>query len=697
VALTFFEPEQLRMNRNRFFLLFSAAVTFGVFYYLFQFISLRDVIDLIRGIDRTALVMFFILSLSMSFFRCWRYTILLRVSGYRPNSVILFLIVIVRNFFSDIVPARIGTAIYIYLVNSRLKVPLPVATSSFALAFLFDMIALAPLVIFAVFSFGVPETIPVWPLAIASIVFLIICLGILRFLPFFCDLGSFVFESLGFLKDSTRQTLSGLCNSVRAEVVRTKEAGVYGQVLLLSFMVRLGKYAALYVLLFALLGPLGFTWSDLPIGPIFLGICAAEFSASLPISGIAGFGLYEGTWHLVFVLIGFSQELASMTAISHHLFQQVYGYTFGVICLIIITLPIWKMYSVKHSEVEDSPAVFGGKFLFANVGVGLTLFMTSLFSPWQQTGKQAEGKSFSLPALEKLESLATLSETLPGEIVFDSNREGSFGIYALTTDGTRLRTIYQSEREDMYPDVSPDGEWIVFSSARSTARVAPSEVWLVNRSGEEARKIADDGVFPTFSSDGSTVYFEQQRRRVIALDLKTGEEKEIFPLANERFAGREVVKPRVSADGKFVAFTSDRPSRWHAWYADLESGEANQIAHGCEPAWSTVDSDKLVFIRTEDVLAGSGIYSYQRGGDGFQEFYDADDPFGHEYFPTLIEEDRFSLFSACPGDQHSHIEDNYQLFVRDNAADEVYRLNHDSFTNRWPKYLPAEGEAVQSE
>jgi uncharacterized membrane protein YbhN (UPF0104 family) len=128
---------------------FSLIVTIGVFSFLFSQFSLREVMDLVLNCDRRAFALFVLLSLLMSLFRLWRYQLVLHVSGYRPSSVALYCVVLVRNFFSDLLPARLGTLVYIYMVTNRLKIPVGAATASFALSFVFDIIALVPMLLLA--------------------------------------------------------------------------------------------------------------------------------------------------------------------------------------------------------------------------------------------------------------------------------------------------------------------------------------------------------------------------------------------------------------------------------------------------------------------------------------------------------------------------------------------------------------------
>lgn len=279
----------------------------------------------------------------------------------------------------------------------------------------------------------------------------------------------------------------------------------------------------------------------------------------------------------------------------------------------------------------------------------------------------------------------SILKQLSGEIVFDSNRSGSFGIYAVKADGTGLRTIVDSKDHEMHPDVSGDGLKIVFAKTRSLERYAPAEVWIVDADGSNLKVLSADGTFPTFSKDGKKVFFERAAKSIFELNLDSREEREVFPANHKNFSNM-IRTPRVSPDEQSVAFTSDKGGRWHAWRANILTGEMQVIGKGCEPEWYA-DSQRNIWVVASAAKAGSGVY--ERVGPGkAQAVADAEDPFGHEYFPSLIKGDKFLLYSACPGNQHSHEDSNYQLFVKDLSTGEKLRVLNDSFTNRWAKYRP---------
>ena len=682
-------------SRKRFvFTLVSIGVTVGIFYYLFKFVSPSEVIQLIKGVDRNVLVMFVALSFSMSFFRTWRYQILLTLSCYKPSSLALFLVVLVRNFFSDLLPARLGSLIYIFIVNTRLAIPIGPATSSFAIAFLFDILAVAPLILLASWAAAIKFQISSFPLIIGGALLGGITLLLIYSLPRLCTFFVLFLIKLQFIKGGWKKELTKAISSTGEEIVKTKEAGLYTPVMVLSLLIRITKYAALYTFLYALLHPIGYSLHDLYVPTVFLGICASELAASLPISGIAAFGAYEGSWAFTFELLGFPGHIAKLTAISHHLFTQVYGYLLGAFALIIIMLPFFKKKDTLISDEysRESDYRFYTKIVTSSVLIILVLFVLSKV-PLGKSEDELETKADQPTKAEK-EARDQLGKYFPGKILFDSNRSGTFGIYSINSNGTNLQQVIDDNNwHEMYPDPSPNGKLVVFSRSKTTSKRAQSEVWIVEKDGSNPKRLSVNGTYPTFSADGKTVYFERERKKVMAIDLYGGKERYIFPINNKEFKRYQVVKPRVSSDGRWVAFTSDRKGglkkgRWNAWYAEIETGKAFRIHKGCEPVFYS-NGNQLAWINNERDIAKerSGIFTYTISDRSFKALEDAGPPRGHEYGPTLAANDRYLLYFACRPKEHSHQSANYQIFVKDLKTQTKTRVTFDAHTNRWPKLL----------
>jgi len=665
------------------YLIFSLSVTAGVFYYLLSEISISDVLKLISNVDRHGLLLFVTCSLAMSFFITWRYKLLISVSGFSPSPVLLFLVVLVRNLFADLLPARIGTFVYIYIVNSRLGVALSAATSSFVLATLLDILALMILLIVLV-GVGFDALPPAYLLAFAILIGGIIWVVIYN-LP---RLLNWLVQILP--KSPTMEKLTVLFSSIEREVTASRQAGVFTRLIALSLLVRITKYAALYFFLYALLRPLAYTFSDLNVSKVLVGLVAAESSASLPVSGIAGFGAYEGVWAFTFEFLGFPGKIAQLTAISHHLFTQLYGYSIGALALMLLLLPIASRARVTNvANYDEKASSFYLKILLSVVLLALVLaaFLGSL--PAQSGAKSLDNHNPVLLSKKEKAALENLGSKLPRRILFDSNRSGTFGIYSIRVDGTELMTLADGKQHEMYPSVSPDGRWIVYASARSTARHAPAEIWIMDINGNGNRLVAADGTFPSFSSAGNSIYFERDRSKVMSVKLDGSQMKEIYPANTKPFRNHAVVKPRISPDGTMVAFTSDRRGRWNAWYDRLDGSSPVHISKGCEPNWHPNGKELvLVLSRAKNAKAKSGLFDYHLASKAISVSQDDGPPFGHEYFPALSSNGKFLLYSAAPADQHDHFSANYQIYLKDLESGTTTRITFDNHTNRWPTLLP---------
>ncbi|MEN8233088.1 MAG: lysylphosphatidylglycerol synthase transmembrane domain-containing protein, partial [Thermodesulfobacteriota bacterium] len=328
----------LKDSSHLWYILFSAFISVGFFFYFFSTVSLKEVAAVVRGISGTYVIVFIFFSVAMSLCRTWRYSLVMEASGYRTFTVALFLVTLVRNFFSDLLPARLGTLVYIYLVQNRLGLPFGVAAASFGLSFIFDILSLGFLILLAALVIT-SDLIPPFMIISGGLILLAASGSVLFGLPALLNItGQFCLKFLPIGKKYRQMLYNGLTDT-RRDVETVREQGIFWKIFFLSLGVRCYKYLSLYALLLALVLPLGFTIQSFPLAKVFLGLCSAELAASLPVSGIAGFGAYEGAWTLVFKLFGYPEQIALLTSVSHHLITQIYGYLLGVIALLLLMHP----------------------------------------------------------------------------------------------------------------------------------------------------------------------------------------------------------------------------------------------------------------------------------------------------------------------------------------------------------------------
>ncbi|MBT3295466.1 MAG: hypothetical protein HN919_10340 [Verrucomicrobia bacterium] len=546
------DPKRERLRRIV-YLGFSLVLTVAVFAYLFSHISLRDVIDLILHSNRKSLALFVVLSLLMSGMRTWRYKIVLKVSGHCPSSVALYLVVLVRNFFSDLLPARLGTLIYVYVVTHRLGVPFGAAAASFALSFLFDIIALVPMLLLAGLCSAAVVEVPAWLLLGGGGVVAVVAIGFLFALVPLLGVGRRLLGWVVTASGGRGARLLEMWTKAEVEIRRARAAGLYLPLLLLSVGVRFLKYSSLYVLLYALVAPLGYTVAQLSVPKVFVGLCASEMAASLPISGIAGFGAYEGAWALVFGLLGF-ESIAEVTGVSHHLVTQVYGYGIGIAALLVLLLPF---FNVKESR---SLHVAGRSIVKRLAAAGVLSILVALGGAWWFSQRQG-AKAPPDGALEL--SAAALATVLQGAVVY----EHAGGIYRTTIGEASGRCLAEQGR---YPRWSPDGSRIVF--------VRATDVVCMDSDGANARPIAgaEQPRAVAWHPNGNSVLFTDGDT-IVSAALQGGARSVIAK-------GYDFRELDIAADGRHLITTVLHPTRLRAY--DLETGEVRDLARGCSGSLS---------------------------------------------------------------------------------------------------------------
>lgn len=272
------------------------------------------------------------------------------------------------------------------------------------------------------------------------------------------------------------------------------------------------------------------------------------------------------------------------------------------------------------------------------------------------------------------------------DVVFDSNRSGTFGIHRMHLDGSGIEPVIDEEAHEIYPNPSPDGQWIAYARAESLERNANGDIYRCRPDGTGIQLIVKNGTFPEFSRDGEWIYFERDRKFLMKVPVAGGEAVKLAPRKDSILWGSSMVKPTISPDGRFAAIISNYPGTWFVGIVEIATGDIRKVGHGCEPNWFG-DGKTLAWVSSKSVKDRTGIKSFRIADGSVEVIQDDGAPFGHEYFPWIEKSGKFLLWAACPPGQHDHADSNYQIFAREMPSGTPIRLSHDEFTNRWPKGL----------
>jgi glycosyltransferase 2 family protein len=338
--------EYSRMLKNRLiYIVLSALVSVGLLWLLLSQVNTEDVIRTLSRIFIPALLFYMALALIAAWLRAWRYKWLLRPQPISwPN---MFLVTFIRNSLIDLLPARLGSLSYIYVLNKRLGFPFEMATSSFVLAFVLDFLTISPFLVLSLIAVGLGSNTLSTPalLILAAAFFLLVFLVYWKLVPVARFLLAVFRRLLRFGRIEGRaaaQTAVQKFELTIQSLDSIRRRGKAIPIFVLSLLIRLAKYISVFALFFALLRSHGFALHDLSFWTFILGLSGAELTSALPIKGLAGFGTWESAWALTFGLMDFDPRLAVISGIGVHLLTNIFEYSLGIASILIFAWPYFR-------------------------------------------------------------------------------------------------------------------------------------------------------------------------------------------------------------------------------------------------------------------------------------------------------------------------------------------------------------------
>jgi Tol biopolymer transport system component len=289
-------------------------------------------------------------------------------------------------------------------------------------------------------------------------------------------------------------------------------------------------------------------------------------------------------------------------------------------------------------------------------------------------------------------------------VVFSGTHAGRQHLYAVNLDGTNLRRITVSPKEDIDPVWSRDGRTILFTrvSNQGNARFSYGHLWAVRSDGSQLRQLTAGRVFDGFerwTSGGSAVLFYRQgdRRGYYRFDLGSKKLSQVrkdavrhIPspdggwLAYPRFythrehsnpsdlwltsspsqKGRRLTNLRAmmydpvwSSDGRHIAFVVEKGAKMGLYVIDIPGGAVRNIVQDASlidsPAWSP-DGKRLAFVQAKagNPMTNASfrrLYVVQANGSGMRRLTDS---WGDDFAPQWTKDGRAIVIQGQRGMVH---------------------------------------------
>ena len=274
---------------------------------------------------------------------------------------------------------------------------------------------------------------------------------------------------------------------------------------------------------------------------------------------------------------------------------------------------------------------------------------------------------------------------LTGLVAFYSDRDGNPEIYTIQADGSQLRRLTNEPAFDDSPAISPDGQQIVFLTARHDPNPRfpdlKYEIYVMNIDGSNPRRLTDTEAaedHPAWAPNGSKILFDADYDGDGFYEIYTmnpdgtGVIRLTSNAANDQFAD-------WSPDGAQIAFSSDRNGNWDVFIMDADGANQRPLTSSPNwelfPAWSP-DGSQIALNGLAPRSRNTDVFLMNADGSHLRQITDAQ---GFDENPAWSSDGSQIIFQT-------HRDGHFELYVMGVDGSQQRPLAISPADELWPSW-----------
>lgn len=642
-------------------------------------VSPQRIFEVITNSSIALFVLYIILALIGIVIRAYRYQILIKAAGEPddgiPSMNIMVLITAVRGMVVDLLPARLGELVYVGLLKRFGGTQITSGLSSLVFAMVLDIAVLAPIAVILILLIGFPNNAPLKVALIALFVVTAFYISVRFILPYIHRfVVKYTEHNTGILGK-----ISGFITELMEAADSTVRAGIFLKVIVLTVFVRLLKYLGLLILFHSVASANFPNLDFMTPAETLAAMIASEMTAALPIPTLMSFGAWEVGGMTFMAFLGAPPQDSLISLIGVHILTQSVDYGIGLFALLTLFLN-------QSSKMNPSNGL--SKLPLVPAAVVL-LSIAGTYLAWAQYTDSSKQYALNnnIESSIDADQMPEWLKSKTGKVVWSSNRMGNHNIMMMTIPEMTIKALTIHPHTETHPRLSPDGSKIVFSRShevwQSWRIQEPWDIWMKDLNTNEERKIAETAMFPSWSEDGSKIYFYRHPGAIGQYDLNQNEESVLYTKDQAGMPNQELFWPSINHKEELAVAYRDlgRPTNI---IVDL-AGNQTVVAPGCMLTW-TPSGEQAFFISSKSGgKQKNQINLYDPKSGEISKLLDLPGELSHEYFPKLDQSETIMVFAASDGAHEPDIED-YEIFIwetNQTEADTV-RLTFDKGNDAWP-------------